>query len=263
MPPSSFASPTPLAPPAPLPPAIVLTALRAGWQTLRRSLGVSLGYAGVFALIDVVAAWALVLNGLGPMMWVVAGGFLLVGPVLWAGFLGVSAALRRGRPARWADVGRGFAAMPRGALGLALVCVLLFLIWVTDAGILYSFMVGAPRPGWLALAPLSWPTLRFQLAAGVAGAFLAAIVFCVSAHAVPLLVARRATLVGAVAASVRAVFASPLAHAGWALLLAATMLVSIALVPLLLVSLPLMAYTGEAIHRASFPDRADRPGSAP
>jgi hypothetical protein len=54
--------------------------------------------------------------------------------------------------------------------------------------------------------------LRFHLWTSLMGAVLASIVFCITAFAVPLLFDGRASLVQAVTASVRAVFASPAAR---------------------------------------------------
>ena len=58
--------------------------------------------------------------------------------------------------------------------------------------------------------------LRFHLWTSVMGMVLALIVFNVTAFAVPLLFDRRALLVGAVTACVRAVFTNPAAMLAWA-----------------------------------------------
>jgi uncharacterized membrane protein len=92
----------------------------------------------------------------------------------------------------------------------------------------------------------------FQLSAALMGAVFALIVFPVTAYSVPLLLDRRANVVVAVSASVRAVFSSAVASALWALVLALTVFASVALPPLLLVTLPVLALASESLYRRTF-----------
>ena len=69
----------------------------------------------------------------------------------------------------------------------------------------------------------------------------------------PLLCERRAGLVAAVVASVRAVFASFGALMLWAVLLGSTMIASILLLPLFVVTFPLLAYASDSLYRQVFP----------
>ena len=78
-----------------------------------------------------------------PLMITAAGGFMLVGPALLAGYFRLARVLREGGVPGWRDLLAGFREAPRQLWGLALVCALLLMIWLTDAGILYSFMIGA------------------------------------------------------------------------------------------------------------------------
>jgi hypothetical protein len=67
------------------------------------------------------------------MMLPLAGGFLLVGPAVLAGFFALRRVAEAGRRPGPADVLAGFRQAPRGLWVLAGVCCLLFLIWVSDA----------------------------------------------------------------------------------------------------------------------------------
>lgn len=241
-------------------PGIVAEALRRGLRLFFATARLSLAYAAVFALIGTGLLAAAVQLGLPPLAWVLAGGFLLVAPALLAGFFAISAAHAAGHRPRWRDIAAGYTGAPKALFGLALVCAFLFLIWLTDAGILYSFMVGERLSGWRLLLPLSDTLLRFHAGATVMGAVFALIVYCITAYAVPLLIERRASLVVAVASSVRAVFVSPLANLAWGLVLAVAVLVSAMLPPLLAPILPVMAYASEAMYRAVFPAA---PGASP
>lgn len=231
----------------------LIVSLSAGWASFKRAPLLSMGFAAVFSVIGTVLISGAIGVGLAPMSWALAGGFLLVGPVILSGFFGITAALREQRRPAWRDVVRGLGSAPRGLVGLSLVCILLFVIWMTDAGILYSFMVGDTASEWVTILPLTEALLRFKLGAFTMGAVFALIVFCISAYSVPLLLQRRASLVTAISASVRAVFMSAGTHFAWALILAIVILISAMLTPLLIPALPLMAFASEELYRRTFP----------
>jgi uncharacterized membrane protein len=67
------------------------------------------------------------------------------------------------------------------------------------------------------------------------------------------LIERRATLVTAVSASVRAVFHNFFANLMWSSVLATTIMASIAIPLLLTLVLPVMAFASESIYRKVFP----------
>ena len=94
---------------------------------------------------------------------------------------------------------------------------------------------------------------RFAFFSSIMGAVLAFIIFTVSAFSIPLIYDGRATLVSGVAASARAVFARFPVVMSWALAMSAAIIVSALLLPLLVVSLPVAAYTGRALYRRLFP----------
>ena len=239
----------------------VFAALANGVRMFLATPLISMIYAGTFTLAGIGLLGALVSVGFSPMGLPLIGGFMLVGPALLAGFFGISRVLRRGDRPGFRDVATGFLHTPSDLWGLMLVCGFIFVIWMTDAGILYSFMVGGGGTAdWQMLFPLSGVLLQFHLGASVAGAFFALIVFFVTAYAVPLLIEHRARLVVAVNASVRGVFHSFTANMLWGFILAATIIVSIAIPLLLMVVLPVMAYASESMYRSVFP-HTDGPAS--
>ena len=67
---------------------------------------------------------------------------MLVAPPLLVGFFRLANSVAEGgRP----GVGDAFSAFRRVSLALwvvAFICAFLFLVWITDAGVLYSFMIG-------------------------------------------------------------------------------------------------------------------------
>ena len=85
------------------------------------------------------------------------------------------------------------------------------------------------------------------------GAVPAFIIFCVSAFSVPLLYQGRADLVGSISVSVRATLGNFVLSLLWGVLLTSVIVGSVVLLPLLLVSLPVLAYASYALYRNIFP----------
>lgn len=228
-------------------------ALAAGWATTVATRQVSIAYAGVFALIGLVILAALLAGGFTPFVLAAAGAFMLIGPIILAGFFGIAHDHEFRGGARLASIGAGFRAAAGALWALALVCALLFMIFVTDAAILYSYMVGG-TPVWLTgLVPTAPGVTSFLFWGAVSGFVIALLLYCVSAFSVPLLCERRAGLVDAVVASVSIVFGNFPAAMLWAAVLAFLIIGSILLLPLLPVVLPWLAFASRALYRQVLP----------
>lgn len=232
----------------------IANAIERGWSVFSLSRPVSVTYAMLFALIGLVILMGIEQASLAPMMLPLAGGFMLIGPTLLCGFFSVADRVATKRPTSLSDVVAGFRNASREILALAMVCMLLFLIWVTDAATLYGFMVGrAPVPLLAALAPtegIRW----FVMWSSVMGAALALIIFAISAFSVPLLYYRRAGLIQAVVLSVRVVLGNFVPCILWATILSSAIIVSILIFPLFLVVFPVLAFASHALYREVFPD---------
>ena len=133
------------------------------------------------------------------------------------------------------------------------MCALLFLIWITDASTLYGFMVGREPTQLAQLLQADAALQRFVLFSSIAGAVLAFILFAVSAFSIPLIYDRRADLVSGVVASVRAVFSRFAVIMPWACLLATVIIISTLILPVLLVTLPVMAYASRELYFRVYP----------
>lgn len=231
-------------------------ALADGWALAGASRAIratGIAYAGIFTLIGALILGGLLTQGFTPFVIAAAGAFMLVGPAVLAGFFGIARAHAAGARIDFSCVLRGFAAADPTIWVLALICALLFMIFVTDAAILYSYMVGA-TPVWLTELPPAAPGVtNFLFWGAVSGCVIAFLLFCVSAFSVPLLCERRAGLVTAVVASVRVVFGNFPAAMAWAALLSGLTIGSILLLPLLPLTLPWLAYASRALYRQVFP----------
>lgn len=238
---------------APLTFASIGRALARGAAVAGRARGVSFAYALVFAAFGAVIMGALMRQGMTPFVVAAAGAFMLVGPITLAGFFGIARAVEASRRAGLDDVFNGFHHPPAALWAIALVCALLFMIFVTDAGILYSYMIGGTPLFPADMLPVPAAAAQFVFWAVVSGAVIAFMLFAVSAFSVPLLCERRAGLVTAVVASVRTVFRNFPVAIAWAVLMSAATIGSILLLPLFPFVLPVLAYASHALYREALP----------
>ena len=228
-----------------------------GWRMFRQTQTASMAYAGIFALIGLILLAGVVLLDVAPMAFSLAGGFMLIGPAVLAGFFNAAKIQAAGGSPRLADFFAGFRQSPPAQWVLSLICMFLFLIWLTDAAIVYSLYFGTV-PVLSALEFFSvfgsggrW--LSFLLFSSVTGAVLAFMIFAISAFSVPLIHDRRLELAKAVSASVRAVFRNFGLMMAWGIILAGGVAGSILLfIPLFVVAFPVLAFASERAYREIF-----------
>jgi uncharacterized membrane protein len=233
--------------------AVIKRALAEGWQIANATRGVSIMYSLIFVLGGVLIMGGLLAKGMTPFIIAAAGAFMLVGPPILAGFFGIATTYEAGQPVTPAAIFAGFSNASGALFALALVCGLLFMIFVTDAAILYAYMVGG-APVWMVdLIPAAANVVKFVLWAGVSGFVVALLLFCVSAFSVPLLCERRAGLVQSVVLSVRVVFGNFLPAVFWAFLLSTVVIGSVLLLPVLPLTLPWLAYASRSLYRQVLP----------
>jgi len=79
-----------------------------GWRMFRQTQNASMAYAGIFAAIGAILLIGAVNLDIAPMVFPLAGGFMLVGPAFLAGFFHVASLRAQQRPVRFADFFRGF-----------------------------------------------------------------------------------------------------------------------------------------------------------
>jgi len=202
--------------------------LAAGWRDMWRVPDVSLTYGAIFAIAGLLLAVGLTQVGLQSLILVLAGGFILVGPMLAAGLYDASRRLEKSEPVSLASTLRtGF--FGGGQLVyMGLLLMLIYLAWVEIALLLFMLFQGTkPMPPLEAFLPnllLTLPGLGLLIVGTGVGMALAATVFAVSAVAVPLLMVERIDVVTAALTSVEACRKNPKAMALWAALIAGAML---------------------------------------
>lgn len=237
-----------------------LRALHYGWCSFRESRRASLCFSLPFALMALAIFAGVDRGGVAPMLLPMAGGFMLVAPALLCGYLALAEGLRRNTVPAALDAFRGFRRYSREMFALSLVCLLLFMIWVTDAATLYGFMIGRQTLGIPDLLSPADAVLKFTGWSALMGGALAFVIFSITVFSVPLLYDRRARLVRAVVLSVRGVFANFAVCLCWGILLAGMTIGSILLLPLFVVVFPVLAFASHALYQEVFPAAGDEFG---
>ncbi|MFA5899010.1 MAG: DUF2189 domain-containing protein [Hyphomicrobium sp.] len=221
--------------------------LARGWRDLCALPVVSLAYGATFCVAGWVVAYWLNQIDASSLIPVLAGGFLLVAPLLAAGFYEISRRLEKDEPVTL----RGVVHQCRAAMGrLALFGIVLFFvyfIWVELAFLLLTLFLGGaqlPEADQFVQALLFTKTGVGLLSGAVfAGAVLAGLVFSISSVAAPLLLVRDVDIVTAMVTSARAVRANPGVMLLWAVIIAGHMALALATAFVgLIVVFPLLGY---------------------
>lgn len=232
--------------------------LARGWRDLCAEPIVSLAYGGVFTALALAITGGLVLAGAEGLVPVLAGGFVLLGPLFAAGLYETSRRREAGEKVSLFGVfDIGSAAYGRLAL-FGVVLLFAFFAWVLIAFVLLMVFFGTasiPSAGEFVHTLLFTSTGQGLLFTGTfVGALLAAIVFSVSTVAGPLLLARDIDVVSAVVTSVRAVSHNAGPMLLWAALIAGFMAQGLATLFVgLIVAFPLLGYATWHAYRALIP----------
>jgi len=110
-----------------------------GYRLFVRSSGASMGYAAIFVLPGMVLEYWLLAAGYGLYYFVLAGGFVLAAPFLFAPYYRLASNTLKGQ--EMPGLGGLINALLRVPLAvwvIGMACGALFLIWATDAFIIYA-----------------------------------------------------------------------------------------------------------------------------
>ncbi len=228
--------------------------LAAGWRDLWSAPVISLAYGAAFAAAAYAFVFQLTRIDALPLMLPLAGGFLLVGPLLAVGLYEISRRRERNQQATIQDI---LSAVRNAGGQLAFFGVLLLLLyffWMQIASLLFMLFFGnADIPP----AENFVPTLLFTLhglgllVMGTAvGAVFASVAYGMSAIAVPMLLDRKLDVITAVSASVRAVNLNRPAMILWAVLIVGLIAMGFAaLFAGLAIAFPLIGYASWHAYR--------------
>lgn len=206
--------------------------LGAGWRDLWTAPALSLTYGAVFSIAALALVAGLLSLGWQSLVLVLAGGFLLVGPMLAVGLYEISRRIEAGEAIDARDALFVGVRSPGQLAIMGVVLMIAYLAWVELALVLLVLFLGG---GGLPPVEQFVPTLLFTpsglgllITGTIAGGILALSVFAVTVVSVPLLMTRDVDVVTAVATSVRAVVSNPKPMLLWAALIAAMIGVGLA-----------------------------------
>jgi uncharacterized membrane protein len=203
----------------------------------------------IYPIAGLLLAWTAFGYDLLQLVFPLAFGFALIGPVAAVGLYELSRRREQGIEITWADAFGVVRAPAFGAiLVLGLVLLAILLLWLAAAQAIYLITLGPEPPasiGAFARDVFTTPAGWAMIVVGMAVGFLfALLVLTISVVSFPLLLDRAVGLYAAVATSVRAVAMNPGPMAVWGLIVVGAL--AIGSIPLLLGLIVVMPVLGHA-----------------
>jgi len=184
----------------------------------------------VYPVAGIALAWLTFGHDMLPLLFPLASGFALIGPVAAVSLYEMSRRREQGIHVTWVDAFGVIQSPGFGAIFvLGLVLVTIFLLWLLTANLIYQFTLGPESPASLAAfvrdvftTTAGWSMIVIGLSVGFLFALL---VLAISVVSFPLLLDRDVGLTNAVSTSVRAVGENPGPMAVWGLIVAGSLLI--------------------------------------
>ena len=220
----------------------------------------------IYPVAGLFLAWLTFGYDVLPLLFPLASGFALIGPVAAVGLYEISRRREQGVDITWADAFGVVRAPAFGAiLVLGLVLLAIFLLWLAAAYGIYLVTLGPEPPtsiGAFLRDVFTTGAGWALIVVGVGVGFLfALLVLMISVVSFPLLLDRDGGLYTAVVTSIRAVLANPVPMAVWGLIVAGALVLGTIPVFLgLIIVMPVLGHATWHLYRKVVP-REPAPGS--
>ena len=230
-------------------------ALRLGWEDFLAVRTDVVFLCLLYPIIGLVLARVTFGHDMLPLLFPLASGFALLGPLFGVGLNELSRRRESGQSATWADAFGVIHAPSFGAiLLLGIVLTMMFIFWLTLSQVIYVVTLG-PEPPLSAgiflhdvlTTGLGWTMI---IVGSGAGFIIAACAFCISVVSFPLLLDQSVSLETAISTSLHAVWHNLFAMTVWAGLIAASLI--LALLPAMLgliIVLPVLGHASWHLYR--------------
>ena len=183
--------------------------LKAGWRDFTKVTQISMTYGLVMMLISVFITWVAWQAHSVVLAIAMTAGFFFLGPIIAIGLYSLSRQLSNQVEPQFLRCLKEGKKNLGNEMVLSFMFLIVFLIWARAASMLHIFF-----PSYSAMELNDWLTF---LGVGTAvGAVFAAIIFCVGAFSIPMLMDRKVDTVTAVITSINAVLNNKLAMLVWA-----------------------------------------------
>ncbi len=246
-------------------PADLFDALARGWEDFAATPSHGVFLCIIYPALGIAIAGLTLGFAILPLLFPLAAGFALIGPLAAIGLYEISRRREAGVPASAADALDVLRSPSLGAIvALGALLLIIFLTWIATARAIYVANFGYAAPASFAqfahdvlFTPAGWSLI---LVGNIVGLVFAAAVLAISVVSFPLLLDRDVGAAGALLTSLRVVAANPLTIALWGLIVAALLLIgSLPLFVGLAVTLPLLGHaTWHLYRKAVAPDPAPR-----
>ena len=227
----------------------VIDAFAAGLADFRRAPVYGLAIGAFFALGGLFVVLSAAALNMSYLSYPAAAGFVLIGPFAAVGLYEVSRRLQNGEELSWSRIfGTMWAQKGRELSWMAFVVLFIQIMWMYQVRLLLALFLGfrsfASFDEFLSQVISTPEGLMFLAVGHVVGAILSLILFSLTVVSFPLLMEEDRDFITAMITSVRAVFTSPVPMIGWAFVVTAVLIVSMAPAFLgLVVSLPILGHT--------------------